>query len=124
MTGGEDRFMAAMHQMRDAFQVLKEDAPWGAYDAENGQFYDGYAEVKEMFAVALAASETVAAYWVQGAVTEAPDTWMYLTGCSFDTREELEEVFQRQFAPIQGQGCRYRKVQVEETVTRTVTVLP
>jgi len=44
-----DRFMVAMHLMRDAFQVLKEDASWGAYHEENGQFYDGYAEVKRLF---------------------------------------------------------------------------
>jgi hypothetical protein len=44
-----DRFVEAMHLMRDAFQVLKEDAEWGRYDAENGRFYDGYAEVKRLF---------------------------------------------------------------------------
>ncbi len=44
-----ERFMVAMHQMRDAFQVLKEDAPWGVYAAENGSFYSGYTEVKRIF---------------------------------------------------------------------------
>jgi len=47
--GERERFMAAMHLMRDAFQVLKDGASWGAYHEENGRFYDGYAEVKRMF---------------------------------------------------------------------------
>ncbi len=45
----QERFTVAVHKMRDAFQVLKEDAPWGAYDAENGSFYDGYREAKRLF---------------------------------------------------------------------------
>jgi len=124
VTGGEDRFMAAMHQMRDAFQVLKEDAPWGAYDAENGQFYDGYAEVKEMFAVALAASETVRRVLGAGCGDRSPG--------HVDVPDRVQLRHARGAgrgvpAPVRahpGQGCRYRKVQVEETVTRTVTVLP
>lgn len=53
-----ERFMVAMHLMRDAFQVLKQDAPWGAYDAENGLFYDGYAEVKRIFGDILLQRDT------------------------------------------------------------------
>ncbi len=53
-----ERFMAAMHQVRDAFQVLKEAAPWGLYDKENGDFYDGYAEAKRIFGDVLLQRDT------------------------------------------------------------------
>lgn len=53
-----ERFMAAMHQMRDAFQVLKDHAERDYYDTENGLFYDGYAEVKRIFGDVLLQRDT------------------------------------------------------------------
>lgn len=45
----QERFMDAMHKMRDSFLVLKDRQPWGSCNDENGAFFDGYRDVRQLF---------------------------------------------------------------------------
>lgn len=61
-------------------------------------------------------------YVLQAAMTEAPEQWVYMEGFTYDTVDELNECYEKHFRRIDGQGCVYRFVKVEQSMR--VTVVP
>ena len=53
MADERERLQGALHQMRDAFCDVREARTWEEREQLTGQFFDGYAETKRIFAQIL-----------------------------------------------------------------------